>query len=82
MTSPKIDAQQSGWSRRNFLTTTVASTMTVALLDRSAGAQAPPAPPASPRDALKLDLRVNGKSHQLALDVRATLLDALPSTSV
>ena len=77
MTSPKIDAQQSGWSRRNFLTTTVASTMTVALLDRSAGAQAPPAPPASPRDALKLDLRVNGKSHQLALDVRTTLLDAL-----
>jgi xanthine dehydrogenase YagT iron-sulfur-binding subunit len=51
--------------------------MTVALLDRSAVAQSPTAAPANPRDALNLDLHVNGKSHHLALDVRTTLLDTL-----
>jgi len=69
----------SGWSRRSFLTTTVASTMTVTLLDRA------PADPAPKTDgsltdngaALNISLRVNGRDRRLSLDPRTTLLDAL-----
>ena len=65
-----------GWSRRNFLTTTVVSTMSVGLLDRpQAKAAAQTSPGAS--DAFQVTMRVNGQRHQLALDVRTTLLDAL-----
>jgi len=63
------------WSRRNFLTSTVASTMSVSLLDRPS--QAATAPPANNRDRFKTSLRINGRPHQLSLDVRTTLLDAL-----
>jgi xanthine dehydrogenase YagT iron-sulfur-binding subunit len=67
-----------GSSRRSFLTTSVASTMTVTLLDRARG-EAPPAPSAQPdaRTPVAVRLRVNGRDHQFALDVRTTLLDAL-----
>jgi xanthine dehydrogenase YagT iron-sulfur-binding subunit len=65
---------QEGWSRRNFLATTMVSSMSVSLLDRSA-AQA--APQADPRSPYSLTMRVNGQRHQLSLDVRTTLLDAL-----
>jgi xanthine dehydrogenase YagT iron-sulfur-binding subunit len=66
-----------GFSRRNFLTTTVASTMSVTLLDRARGETAsatgasadPVAPP-------NLKLRINGREHRLTLDGRTTLLDA------
>jgi len=65
-----------GWNRRNFLTTTVVSTMSVSLLDRPAAKAAPP-PPGVSGDTFQVTMRVNGQRHQLALDVRTTLLDAL-----
>jgi xanthine dehydrogenase YagT iron-sulfur-binding subunit len=76
MKTRNVDAQAQGWSRRNFLATTVVSTMSVTLLDRPAEAAPPPAQ-SDPRNPIKLTLRVNGQRHQLALDVRTTLLDAL-----
>ncbi len=67
-----------GFSRRNFLATTVASTMTATLLERSqADAATAPASADDPRKPVAVLLRVNGRDHQLALDVRTTLLDAL-----
>lgn len=76
MTSSTNDA--SGWSRRSFLTNTVASTMTVSLLDRARGESLPQ--PDIPPDAdalLNVKLRINGRDHRLAIDGRTTLLDAL-----
>ena len=75
MTSPKTEASGSGWSRRNFLTTTMVSGMSLTLLDRS-DAEAAPAP-VNTNGPFKIELHVNGRRHQLALDVRTTLLDAL-----
>jgi xanthine dehydrogenase YagT iron-sulfur-binding subunit len=62
------------WSRRNFLSTAVVSTMTVNVLDRP---QAQPAPQPTADGLFKLTMRINGQHYQLALDVRTTLLDAL-----
>jgi xanthine dehydrogenase YagT iron-sulfur-binding subunit len=65
-----------GVSRRNFITTSAASSVTYALLERSPSAEAAPA--ALPLgDPVLLTLRVNGGEHRLALDPRTTLLDAL-----
>ena len=64
------------WSRRNFLTTTVVSTMSVSLLDRP-DAKAATEPPIKAGEPFKVTMRVNGQRHQLAMDVRTTLLDAL-----
>jgi xanthine dehydrogenase YagT iron-sulfur-binding subunit len=66
-----------GWNRRNFLVTSVVSTVSAALLDRPASAQAPATAAVDPRDPIGLTLRVNGQEHQLAIDARTTLLDAL-----
>ncbi len=67
-----------GWSRRNFLTTTVASTMTVTLLDRARGQTAPAADaPADANTPLNIKLHINGRDQRLTLDARTTLLDAL-----
>ena len=63
------------WSRRNFLKTTVVSSMSVTLLERP-GVAAPSAP-ADPRQPFNVNLHVNGRRHAMALDVRTTLLDAL-----
>ena len=65
----------SGWSRRTFLATTAATVMPVSFLEHPAAAAREPSP--DPRAPLDVTLRVNGQSHQLALDVRTTLLDAL-----
>ncbi len=65
-----------GWSRRNFLTTTVVSTMSVGLLDRP-DAKAATETPIKASEPFKVTMRVNGQRHQLVLDVRTTLLDAL-----
>lgn len=75
MTPPKTETR-SGWSRRNFLTTTMVSGMSLTLLERSR-AQSAPIRAADPRGPYKIELRVNGQRHELALDVRTTLLDAL-----
>jgi xanthine dehydrogenase YagT iron-sulfur-binding subunit len=64
------------WSRRNFLATSVASTMSATLLDYPP-ATAAPSPSADPRDPLVTSTTINNRQYQLALDVRTTLLDAL-----
>jgi xanthine dehydrogenase YagT iron-sulfur-binding subunit len=67
-----------GLSRRNFLNATVASTVTITLLEK-ARADAVPAP-AQASDAfapVDMTLRINGQDRNLALDARTTLLDAL-----
>jgi xanthine dehydrogenase YagT iron-sulfur-binding subunit len=58
---------------------TVVETGTTALLLAAlpAGALAAPAEDAAPPPALSVTLKVNGKAHELALDSRTTLLDAL-----
>ena len=63
------------WSRRNFLATTVGSTMSITLLDRPATAASSPS--ADPRDAVGTRVTINDRPYRLALDVRTTLLDAL-----
>ena len=51
--------------------------MAVTLLDRPPADAAQAAARPSPRDPHKVTISVNGQRHQLALDVRTTLLDAL-----
>jgi xanthine dehydrogenase YagT iron-sulfur-binding subunit len=70
------DPQNGGWSRRNFLTTSAASTMSLSLLDR-AGAQTSQISAPTRGDVVPLSLRVNGQEHRFGADVRTTLLDAL-----
>jgi xanthine dehydrogenase YagT iron-sulfur-binding subunit len=68
----------SGWSRRNFLTTTAVSTMSVTLLDRTSGQIAlSTEKSADPTAPVSLKLRINGRERRLSLDGRTTLLDAL-----
>jgi xanthine dehydrogenase YagT iron-sulfur-binding subunit len=56
----------------------MASTMTLTLLDRARGDTAlAPTHSTDARAPSTVRLRVNGRDHQLALDVRTTLLDAL-----
>ena len=65
-----------GWSRRNFLATSAAGTMSVSLLDRASAQTAAQAPPE--RGAVvPLNLKVNGQEHHFGADLRTTLLDAL-----
>jgi xanthine dehydrogenase YagT iron-sulfur-binding subunit len=64
------------WSRRNFLATSMVSTVSVTLLDRPAANAAPAAAPA-PHAPYATTISVNGQGYHLALDVRTTLLDAL-----
>jgi xanthine dehydrogenase YagT iron-sulfur-binding subunit len=65
-----------GWSRRTFLGTTVGSTMTLALLERSRAAPSEP-PQKSADSPVDVSLRVNGKQYDVTLDGRTTLLDAM-----
>jgi xanthine dehydrogenase YagT iron-sulfur-binding subunit len=68
--------QNGGWSRRNFLATTAAGTMSVSLLDRASAQTAARAAPER-RAVVPLNLKVNGQEHHFGADVRTTLLDAL-----
>jgi len=53
-----------GWSRRSFLQTTAASTMTVTLLDRARGDVAPAGETkADARMPVNMKLRVNGRTR-------------------
>jgi xanthine dehydrogenase YagT iron-sulfur-binding subunit len=74
-TSTKTDVPV--WNRRNFLTTTVASTMSVTLLDRGQAKTNVASEAPNPRDAVELIMRINGDRHRLNVDIRTTLLDAL-----
>jgi xanthine dehydrogenase YagT iron-sulfur-binding subunit len=74
--SPAANAP--GFNRRSFLTTTVASTMTLTMLERTrADTAPPPAAQTDTRTPMTMRLRVNGRDHQVALDGRTSLLDAL-----
>jgi xanthine dehydrogenase YagT iron-sulfur-binding subunit len=65
--------------RRRFLMASV-STVAAPVFARSVSAEAATAPQQqkkSARDPIDMTLRINGKDHRLALDVRTTLLDTL-----
>jgi len=66
-----------GFNRRNFLALTASSATAplVTSLTGSAAVAQTRAP--DPREAVNVLLRVNGREHRIALDVRTTLLDAL-----
>src|SRR5689334_438289 len=75
---PSEQSKSSGFSRRNFLTTTMVTTMTVTLLDRAQAKTDPrPEEAASTSNPLVVQLRVNGRDHRVPLDTRTSLLDAL-----
>lgn len=64
-----------GVSRRNFLTSSTASAMTLTLLDKTEAQGAPQR--VEPRKPVSLALTINDQTHRLALDARTSLLDAL-----
>ena len=72
-----LTAVSYGWSRRNFLTTTMVCSMTATLLDRAPARGAEPAGPGDGRALVPLRLKINGQNRDLSLDSRTTLLDAL-----
>jgi xanthine dehydrogenase YagT iron-sulfur-binding subunit len=75
---PSEQSKSSGFSRRNFLTTTMVTTMTVTLLDRvNAKTEPKPEAAASTNNPLVVQLRINGRDHRVPLDTRTSLLDAL-----
>jgi xanthine dehydrogenase YagT iron-sulfur-binding subunit len=76
MALTNADTGKSVWSRRNFLATSMVSTMSVTFLDRSS-ANAAPAATLARRVPHTTTINVNGQRYHLALDVRTTLLDAL-----
>jgi xanthine dehydrogenase YagT iron-sulfur-binding subunit len=76
MASSNDVMRKSRWSRRNFLATSMVSTMSVTLLDRTSTSAAPAATP-DPQAPHATTIDINGQRYHLALDVRTTLLDAL-----
>ena len=77
MTQSNSDRSNSRWNRRNFLASTMVSTMSVGLLDRSGRGAPASNNNSSSSNPFKVTASINGQRHQLALDVRTTLLDAL-----
>jgi xanthine dehydrogenase YagT iron-sulfur-binding subunit len=77
MTDQVPAAAIKGWSRRNFLKSTVASSMTVTLLERARADTPAAAKPTDETERRSTTLRVNGRARRLTLDTRTTLLDAL-----
>lgn len=63
------------WNRRNFLKVAAAASAAVAIPE-SAISQTP-AESGLPGNSKSIRLKVNGAAHQLTVDTRATLLDAL-----
>lgn len=63
-------------TRRDLIKVSAATAATAAVSPRSALAGPEPVT-TPPPEILPLTLRVNGKSHQLDVDTRTTLLDAL-----
>ena len=76
MTSSNEGPSKGLWNRRNFLATSMVSTMSVTFLDRSPANAAPTATP-DLHSLYATTIDVNGQRYHLALDVRTTLLDAL-----
>src|SRR5262245_8263303 len=78
VTMPDREQPSLDRGRRSFLWAT-ASTAAVPVIARTLTARAAPTPANQPNlsDPVNLVLRINGRRHQVALDVRTTLLDAL-----
>src|SRR6202790_3634773 len=76
MASSNEDTGIGLWNRRNFLATSVVSTMSITFLDQSPANAAPAATP-DLRAPHATTIDVNGQRYHLAIDVRTTLLDAL-----
>jgi xanthine dehydrogenase YagT iron-sulfur-binding subunit len=68
------------FNRRQFLSTTAVSTVSIALLDRADAQDAPQPAAADPRAPVATTLRINGREQRLVLDARTSLLDALRET--
>jgi xanthine dehydrogenase YagT iron-sulfur-binding subunit len=76
MASSNEDTGIGLWNRRNFLATSVVSTMSITFLDQSPANAAPAATP-DLRAPYATTIDVNGQRYHLAIDLRTTLLDAL-----
>jgi len=76
MASSNEDTGIGLWNRRNFLVTSVVSSMSITFLDQSPANAAPAATP-DLRAPYATTIDVNGQRYHLAIDVRTTLLDAL-----
>jgi xanthine dehydrogenase YagT iron-sulfur-binding subunit len=76
MASSQDGTSKPAWSRRNFLATSMVSTMSVTFLDRPSAKGAPVAAPGA-YAPYATTVNVNGQGYHLAIDVRTTLLDAL-----
>ncbi len=72
-----LPAVSYGFSRRNFLTTTMVCSMTATLLDRSPARGVEPPGRGDGGALMPLRLKINGQDRELSLDPRTTLLDAL-----
>jgi xanthine dehydrogenase YagT iron-sulfur-binding subunit len=70
------DSAHSGFSRRNFLRTGLATTVSATLVEQMR-AEAAPTPTTDVNAPVAMALKVNSREHRLILDVRTTLLDAL-----
>ena len=66
-----------GWSRRNFLATTMISSVSATMLGRAPAYGAEDAGSPAQAAPIAIKLRINDQDRQLSLDVRTTLLDAL-----
>jgi xanthine dehydrogenase YagT iron-sulfur-binding subunit len=68
-----------GWSRRQFVATTLAAALAIAFTRRIARAEptSRAAAAAAPTSATRVTLRVNGRDVPLDIEARVTLLDAL-----
>jgi xanthine dehydrogenase YagT iron-sulfur-binding subunit len=68
-----------GWSRRQFVATTLAAALALAFTRRIARAEPAPMPRGAPppSNAIPVTLRVNGRDVALDIEPRVTLLDAL-----
>lgn len=66
-----------GLSRRSFMAGTVSAAATAPLLASSTRAEAPRSTERQPRQPVVTSLKINKQSHEVSLDTRTSLLDAL-----
>jgi xanthine dehydrogenase YagT iron-sulfur-binding subunit len=74
---PPPALQNPGTNRRSFLMATVSTAASPLVARTSTAKAAAPAPSRNPRDPVNATLTLNGRDHQLAFDVRTSLLDLL-----
>ena len=75
MSQPTI--LSNGLSRRSFMAGTVSAAATAPLLASSARAETPRSMEQQPRQPVVASLKINKQSHEVSLDTRTSLLDAL-----